>query len=62
MTLNHRIQRTRNESQSSGLVESYYQYRGSVIRSLNETINIESKRTADVVLAGIVTLLLLDVG
>ncbi|RYC56717.1 hypothetical protein CHU98_g9497 [Xylaria longipes] len=43
------------------LVESFYRYRGLAIRSLSEDIGVEDRRTGDVVIAGIVTLLLLDV-
>ncbi|EFR04278.1 C6 zinc finger domain-containing protein [Nannizzia gypsea CBS 118893] len=60
ITLNHRIHRIRNKSQCGDLVKTYHQYRGSVIRSLNETLNTESQRIADVVVAGILTLLLAD--
>lgn len=60
MTLSHRMNRTRSEPQYKALAETFYHYRGNAIRSLNETINVEHKRTADVVIAGIITLLLTD--
>ncbi|KAI0543420.1 putative C6 finger domain protein [Xylaria curta] len=61
MTLTHRINRARHNPQSKGLIESFYRYRGLAIRSLSEDINIEDRRTSDVTIAGIITLLLLDV-
>ncbi|OIW28760.1 C6 zinc finger domain-containing protein [Coniochaeta ligniaria NRRL 30616] len=61
MTLSHRINRTRDVGHSKALAESFYHYRGLAIRSLREDIDVEHKRTGDVVLAGIVSLLLSDV-
>ncbi|KAI0456998.1 putative C6 finger domain protein [Xylaria acuta] len=61
MTLSHRINRARHNPQSRDLIESFYRYRGLAIRSLSEEIEVEDRRTGDVVIAGIVTLLLLDV-
>lgn len=61
MTLSHRINRARHSPQSRDLIESFYLYRGLAIRSLSEDIDVEGRRTGDVVIAGIVTLLLLDV-
>lgn len=61
MTLSHRINRTRNDIQSNALAETFFRYRGLVIRSLNDDINLEHRRTADVIIAGIITLLLADV-
>ncbi|KIX09109.1 uncharacterized protein Z518_00187 [Rhinocladiella mackenziei CBS 650.93] len=61
MTLSHRINRTRNDLQCNALAESFYRYRGNVIRSLREDINVEHKRTGDIVIAGIMSLLLADV-
>ncbi|KAK3369816.1 C6 zinc finger domain-containing protein [Podospora didyma] len=64
MTLSHRVNRTRSDhdtyEQSGLLAETFYRYRGIIIRSLNEDINVESKRTSDAVLAGIISLLLAD--
>ncbi|KAF3492420.1 C6 zinc finger domain-containing protein [Arthroderma uncinatum] len=60
MTLNHRMHRIRDQSHCRDLTETYYRFRASVIRSLNESINIESRRTTDIVVAGILTLLLID--
>jgi hypothetical protein len=61
MTLSHRMNRTRHAPESKALAETFYRYRGVVIRSLNEEIGVEHKRTSDIVIAGIVTLLLADV-
>lgn len=61
MTLSHRMNRTRNEPRYETLAETFYQYRGNAIRSLNESINVDHKCTADIIIAGIITLLLTDV-
>ncbi|KFX97817.1 hypothetical protein V490_02608 [Pseudogymnoascus sp. VKM F-3557] len=42
------------------LGKTFLHYRGLIIRSLNEDVGAENKRTQDVVLAGIITLLLAD--
>jgi len=59
--LTHRINRTRSGRQSKALTETYYRYRGLAIRSLREDIDRACRRTSDVVLAGIMTLMLSDV-
>ncbi|EAW16759.1 Zn(II)2Cys6 transcription factor [Aspergillus fischeri NRRL 181] len=46
---------------SKSLAVTFYRYRGLVIRSLRNDINQGHKRASDVVLAGIITLLLIDV-
>ncbi|EAL86331.1 C6 finger domain protein, putative [Aspergillus fumigatus Af293] len=46
---------------SKSLAVTFYRYRGLVIRSLRNDINQGHKRASDVVLAGIITLLLVDV-
>ncbi|RYP55618.1 hypothetical protein DL769_010108 [Monosporascus sp. CRB-8-3] len=61
MTLNHRINRTRGDPHYGRLVKTFYQYRGIMIRSLSDDINVEHKRTSNAVIAGIMTLLLTDV-
>ncbi|KAK0630366.1 fungal-specific transcription factor domain-containing protein [Bombardia bombarda] len=62
MTLSHRINRTRdNDPLRNVLTQNFYRYRGIVIRSLNEDINVEHKRTSNLVIAGVITLLLADV-
>ena len=61
-TLTHRLNRTQDTGYSKKLMESFYLYRGLALRSLREDIDLEHKRTSDVVLAGIMNLLLLDVG
>lgn len=61
MTLSHRINRTRDAGQSNALTETFYRYRGLAIQSLRDDIDVEHKRTSDIVLAGVMTLLLLDV-
>ncbi|KAJ2893346.1 C6 zinc finger domain-containing protein [Zalerion maritima] len=61
ITLSHRINRTRNDDPGSyALVETFFQYRGILIRSLRDDIGVEYKRTSDIVIAGIMTLLLAD--
>lgn len=61
MTLSHRMNQMRNDPQSKSLAVTFYRYRGLVIRSLRNDINQGHKRASDVVLAGIITLLLVDV-
>lgn len=61
MTLSHQMNRTRDGARCDMLMEPFYQYRGNAIRSLNSEINVEHKRTADIVIAGIMMLLLIDV-
>lgn len=50
-----------NRTTNNALAEPFYRYRGNAIRSLKETIDGKHQRTADVVIAGIITLLLIDV-
>jgi hypothetical protein len=61
MTLSHRMNQTRDDPHSKSLAVTFYRYRGLAIRSLRSDINDGNKRTGDVVLAGIITLLLIDV-
>lgn len=61
-TLSHRINRIRNESQHGPLVKSFYHYRGIIIRSLMENIQGGDNHTIDMLVAGIIALLLSDVG
>lgn len=61
VTLSHRVNRTRGPTRFEHLSESFYLYRGKIIRSLNSDLDVEQKRTSDAVLAGVTTLLLSDV-
>ena len=61
MTLSHRMSRTPNGFQSHAWAEPFFRYRGMIIRALRDDINVEHKRTADSVIAGILTILLADV-
>ena len=61
LTLSHRMNQTYPDPDSKALESTFYRYRGQVIRSLNEDLNKPYKRNSDVVLAGILTLLLVDV-
>lgn len=61
MSLGHRINRTRDNSRSNALIETFHRYRGAAIRALSEDINVEHMRTSDCMIAGIVTCLLADV-
>ncbi|KAH9875841.1 Phomenoic acid biosynthesis cluster-specific transcriptional regulator [Plenodomus lingam] len=63
MTLNHRMNRLgiRSNPGATDLVEKYYIHWGITIRSLSEQFNVENKRTSDVVIAGILTILLGDI-
>lgn len=61
MTLSHRINQMGHGSDSTMLGKAFFRYRGLMIRSLNDDISIQDKRSDDVVLAGILTLMLADV-
>lgn len=61
MILSHRINRTRSDLQSKALAEKFYLYWGLAVRSLSEHLDVEDRRTGDMVIAGILTLLLADV-
>ena len=61
MTLSHRMIRIRKESGSQTLMRDFFHYRGRLIRSLSDDIQTEHKRTSDLVIAGMLTLLLVDV-
>ncbi|KAK4098861.1 C6 zinc finger domain-containing protein [Parathielavia hyrcaniae] len=62
MTLSHRMNRTRGDpgAHHKDMAERFYKYRGDAIRSLREFISVEGQCTADVAVAGIVSLLLAD--
>ncbi|KAL2145173.1 hypothetical protein VTI28DRAFT_7809 [Corynascus sepedonium] len=63
MTLSHRMNRTHGDpgQDQRALAETFYTHRGSAIRSLREFLNHENHYcTDDVVIAGIATLLLVD--
>ncbi|KAJ5095677.1 hypothetical protein NUU61_005033 [Penicillium alfredii] len=60
-TLSHCINRSRGgDSQSTALTKTFYRYRGLIIRSLCDDINVEHKRTSPLVIAGMLNLLLAD--
>lgn len=61
MTLGHRMNRTSDYTERKALTEKFYTYRGIVLRSLNDQLNLRDTCTSDVVLAGVLTLLLVDV-
>lgn len=61
MTLSHRLNTTRGGPQTKALAERFYMYWGLAVRSLNEHLSLEDRRTGDKVFAGILTLLLVDV-
>lgn len=61
LTLSHRMNQTGHDSYSKNLEESFYRYRGLMIRSLNDEISVPNKRNGDIVLAGILSLLMADV-
>ncbi|GES66689.1 hypothetical protein ATEIFO6365_0015023200 [Aspergillus terreus] len=54
------MNRSRDDPRSNPLAVTFFRYRGLVIRSLRSDIDQGHKRTGDVVLAGIITLLLID--
>lgn len=55
------MNRSRDHSESKALAQKFYVYRGNAIRSLTEEFNVEDKCAADSVIAGALTLLLIDV-
>lgn len=61
LMLSHRINQTRDTEYSNSLVPSFFHYRGLVIRSLHEEIDIDYKRTSNLVVAGILILIIIDV-
>ncbi|THC87327.1 hypothetical protein EYZ11_013228 [Aspergillus tanneri] len=54
------MSQTVNDPSSKALAKTFYYYRGLMIRSLNEDLSVVKKRTSDIVLAGILTLLFAD--
>lgn len=60
-TLSHRINRLRDGASDNALAKSFYQYRGMIIHSLREGIEVGHKHTGDLLVAGIISLLLADV-
>ncbi|KAI1660551.1 fungal-specific transcription factor domain-containing protein [Daldinia decipiens] len=61
MILGHRINRTRGSPESKRFIEKFYLYWGLAIRSLRDHLDIEDKRNGDTIVAGVLTLLLVDV-
>lgn len=63
MILSHRLNRTMADGRpNKALAERFYHYWGLAVRSLNEHLDVEDARTGDLAIAGILTLLLADVG
>lgn len=60
-TLSHRINRLGNDTQQNALAQSFYHFRGIIIRSLREDINVRHNSNGDMLVAGIIALLLADV-
>ncbi|KAB8226312.1 C6 zinc finger domain-containing protein [Aspergillus novoparasiticus] len=60
MTLSHRMNRARHGPECHALAQNFFHYRGQLIRSLSDDIKAEHKCTSDLVIAGILTLLLVD--
>lgn len=61
MILSHRINQIRSTIPPRAMMEKFYLYWGLAVRSLNEYLDMEDKRSGDSVIAGILTLLLADV-
>lgn len=59
--LSHRINRSRGGIQMPDLEERFFHYRGIAIRSLSEHLSEENNPRGDATLAGIMTVLLLEV-
>ncbi|KAJ5094964.1 hypothetical protein N7532_007255 [Penicillium argentinense] len=60
ITLSHRMNQSGHNPDSKSLEKNFYNYRGHVIRSLNNDLHMIKKRDSHRVLTGILTLLLLD--
>lgn len=50
-----------DDPETKALTNTFFRYRGLMIRSLSEDIKVEHKSTSNLVIAGILTLILLDV-
>ncbi|KAI5859444.1 fungal-specific transcription factor domain-containing protein [Durotheca rogersii] len=61
MTLSHRINQTRSDPNVKVLTERFFSYWGLALRSLNEHLGSEDTRTGDMVIAGMLTLLFVDI-
>jgi hypothetical protein len=61
MILNHRINRETQDPSFYPLAEKYYQYRGAAIKSLHSHLDTETQGPSDLVIAGVLMLLLIDV-
>lgn len=63
VALNHRMNRleTQDASHCKALANKFYEYRGIAICSLNKELSLADQHTSDMILAGILTLLLIDV-
>ncbi|KAK4155337.1 C6 zinc finger domain-protein [Chaetomidium leptoderma] len=61
MTLSHRINRMRKQTDCSALVQRFYHYRGRVLRSLSDDVGLTHRQGGDVLLVSIVSLLLADI-
>lgn len=61
MIVSHRINQIGSAIPHRAMVEKFYLYWGLAVRSLNEFLDMEDRRSGDSVIAGILTLLLADV-
>ncbi|KAH0526044.1 hypothetical protein TsFJ059_009425 [Trichoderma semiorbis] len=61
MIVSHRINQIGNAIPPRAMVEKFYNYWGLAVRSLNEYLDMEDRRSGDSVIAGILTLLLADI-
>lgn len=63
MALSHRINQTRGDAQPDALLnDKFYRYWGVAVASLNEQLSRPGRRASDMAIAGMLTLLLADVG
>lgn len=63
VALNHQMSRLEEQDVSNlnALAKRFYEYRGIALCSLNNQLSLVDQRTSDMVLAGILTLLVVDV-
>lgn len=55
------MNRLGNDGCQNSLAQSFYHFRGIIIRSLREDIEVRHNRNGDLLVAGVIALLLADV-
>lgn len=60
-SLSHRMNQRRDDIHLNSLAMTFFHYRGLIIRSLNDDIGVDHKRMSNLAVAGILTLIIVDV-